>query len=59
MSEVIEALAASAVVLDRSLQIRRVTLEAVSHQWAEWQYTVRREKMTYNGTRTYVTRRDA
>jgi hypothetical protein len=48
---VVDHLASSAIVLDRSIQIRRVTLDAVAQQWAEWQYTVRREKMTFNGTR--------
>eukprot|EP00302_Diacronema_sp_CCMP2436_P011708 CAMPEP_0179873338 /NCGR_PEP_ID=MMETSP0982-20121206/22120_1 /TAXON_ID=483367 /ORGANISM="non described non described, Strain CCMP 2436" /LENGTH=849 /DNA_ID=CAMNT_0021764697 /DNA_START=114 /DNA_END=2663 /DNA_ORIENTATION=- len=48
LDEVVDALASSAVVLDRSLQIRRLTLSSIAHQWAEWQYTVRREKMTYN-----------
>jgi len=48
LTTVVSDLGASAVLLDRSVQMRRANLDTVAHQWAEWCYTVQREKMTYN-----------
>lgn len=49
LNTVINDLAASALLLDRATQMKRQNLDNVSHQWAEWHYTIQREKMTYNG----------
>jgi len=48
LTEVVDQLGASAVVMDRSMQIQKQMLDAAAHQYREWLYTVRREKMTCN-----------